>query len=222
MNGLPDFRKPDRYKASSYRSYNSKMPARYDTSIWMKVCQAALWDRTIIAELGRPVDGALRILDVGCATGRLLERLAEAGATHLCGADLAPRILGVASEKLSRIGAAVDLRVADAEDRLPWDDGLFDIVTLVGVLHHFFRPGDALAEIRRVLNPGGRLLVIDPSIFPALAPADQRDPSVGPARRRLPVLLACRDRQGMSGCCQARLSRRSRRSVAPSSAGHGS
>lgn len=65
---------------------------------------------------------------------------------------------------------------ADADDLLPWDDDFFDAVTLTGVLHHFFRPRDALAEIRRVLRPGGRLLVIDPCFFP-------------PARQVLNVVL---------------------------------
>jgi len=163
MVELPPFRKPDRYKASSYRSYNFKMPSRYDTCIWTK--SAPLMDRIIVQELG-PHISSLRILDVGCATGRLLERLAEAGATQLFGIDLAPRILEVAAEKLSKTGTLVDLRTADAEDCLPWDDESFDAVTLTGALHHFFRPRDALAEIRRVLRPGGRLLIIDPCFFP--------------------------------------------------------
>jgi ubiquinone/menaquinone biosynthesis C-methylase UbiE len=165
MVELPAFRKHDRYKASSYRSYNFKMPSRYDTCIWMKVCQTALWDRTLVQELGPDVR-PLRILDVGCATGRLLKRLAEAGATELFGVDLAPRILEVAREKVSGTGASVELRAADAEDSLPWDDDSFDAVTLTGVLHHFFRPRDALAEVRRVLRPRGRLLIVDPCFFP--------------------------------------------------------
>jgi SAM-dependent methyltransferase len=163
MVELPAFRKYDRYKASSYRSYNFKMPSRYDTCIWVKFCPR--WDRTILQELRADLR-SLRILDVGCATGRLLERLAKAGATQLYGVDLAPRILEVAAEKLAKTGSSVDLRTADAEDRLPWDDESFDAVTLTGVLHHFFRPMDALTEVRRVLRPGGRLLVIDPCFFP--------------------------------------------------------
>jgi ubiquinone/menaquinone biosynthesis C-methylase UbiE len=166
MTERPAFRKHDRYKASSYRSYNFRMASRYDTCLWMRFCQTALWDRTLVQELGpRPRIGSLRILDVGCATGRLLERLARAGALQLFGTDLAPRILDVAAEKLSKTGIQVDLRAADAEDRLPWEGDFFDVVTLTGVLHHFFRPKDALAEIRRVLRPGGRLLIIDPSFF---------------------------------------------------------
>ncbi len=163
MVDLPSFRKPDRYKASSYRSYNFKMPSRYDTCIWTKY--APLMDQFVVQELG-PHISSLRILDVGCATGRLLERLAEAGATQLFGVNLAPRILEVAAEKLSKTGTVVDLRTADAEDCLPWDDESFDAVTLTGALHHFFRPRDALAEIRRVLRHGGRLLIIDPCFFP--------------------------------------------------------
>lgn len=160
----PSFRKPDRYKASSYRSYNSKMLSRYDTCFWNRFCQTALWDRIIVDELGPPIH-SLRILDVGCATGRLLKHLAKAGARQLCGADLAPRILEVAGEKLAQIGIPGDLRVADAEDCLPWDAADFDVVTLTGVLHHFYRPKDALDEVRRVLRSGGRLLIIDPCFF---------------------------------------------------------
>jgi ubiquinone/menaquinone biosynthesis C-methylase UbiE len=165
MVDVPVFRKPDRYKASSYRRYNFKMPSCYDTCIWVRF--TPLWDRTIVQALG-PHIGSLRILDVGCATGRLLEQLAASGATQLFGVDLAPRILEVAAARLSKAGTSAELRTADAEDHLPWDDESFDVVTLTGVLHHFFRARDALAEVRRVLRPGGRLLIIDPCFFPPL------------------------------------------------------
>lgn len=165
MDEMPRFRKHDRYKASSYRSYNYKMPLRYDTCIWMKFCQTALWDRTIVRELC-PNPSTLRILDVGCATGRLLEKLAEAGAIQLFGVDLAPRILEVARKRLSKKRTAAELRTADVEDSLPWRGDFFDAVTLTGVLHHFFRPRDALAEVHRVLRPGCRVFIIDPCFFP--------------------------------------------------------
>ncbi len=163
MHDLPVFRKPDRYKASSYRSYNFKMPSCYDTMIWTR--EAERWNRLLLDQLGTEI-GSLEIVDVGCATGRLLEAMGRAGATRLSGIDLAPRILDVAAERLARAGIAARLCVADAEDRLPWDDGSFDLVTMTAVFHHFFRPGDALVEIRRVLRPGGRLLLLDPCFFP--------------------------------------------------------
>jgi ubiquinone/menaquinone biosynthesis C-methylase UbiE len=162
MDETPVFRKHDRYKASSYRSYNSKMPGRYDAAYFQKLCQLPLWHRTVVQAL-RPQIESTRILDVGCGTGSLLVDLALSGATSLAGVDLAPKILAVAREKLSTAHAKADLRSADAEDPLPWPDASFDVATLTGVLHHFYRPRDALREIDRILRPGGRLLVVDPS-----------------------------------------------------------
>ena len=164
MLDLTDLRKPDRYKASSYRTYNAWAPERYDSSLWMTFCQTALWDRTVVAVLASGIE-SLAILDVGCATGRLLSHLADAGATHLCGVDLAPNIVEAARAKLAMQGVEAELHAADAEDALPWAEKSFDVVTLTGVLHHFYRPDDALQEIRRVLRSGGRLLVVDPQFF---------------------------------------------------------
>ncbi|MGB2986009.1 MAG: methyltransferase domain-containing protein [Phycisphaerae bacterium] len=167
MPDIPLFQKSDRYKVSSYRAYNFKLPDRYDSSFWMSFCQTKLWDDAVQAELGVEVR-SLRILDVGCATGRLLSSLAQAGAENLAGVDLAPRILDVARRKLADRRVEVDLRAADAEDALPWPSESFDLATLTGVLHHFYRPHDALQEVHRVLRTGGRLLVIDPDFFPPL------------------------------------------------------
>jgi ubiquinone/menaquinone biosynthesis C-methylase UbiE len=161
MRHVPDFAKPDRYKASSYRAYNYTLPERYDTCFWMRFCQVSRWDEAIRAEIGPEIESA-RILDVGCATGRLLDYLARAGAKDLAGVDLAPRIVDMAREKLANLDVEADLRCADAEDQMPWPSGCFDVALLTGVLHHFYRPQDALREIRRVLRPAGRLLIVDP------------------------------------------------------------
>ncbi len=161
MSESPTFRKPDRYKSSSYRSYNFRMPSRYDSAYFVKLCQLPLWHRTVVEALGPDIQDA-DILDVGCGTGSLLADLARSGATSLAGVDLAPNILDVARGKLAASGARADLRVADAEEPLPWDAESFDVVTLTGALHHFYRPHDVLAEIHRVLRRGGQLLVVDP------------------------------------------------------------
>lgn len=158
------FGKPDRYKSSSYRSYNFKMPARYDSAYFIGFCQVPLWHRTILEELEADLP-SVDLLDVGCGTGTLLLDLARAGAASLAGVDLAPKILDVARAKLSATETQADLRAADAEERLPWPSESFDVATLTGALHHFYRPHDVLAEIHRVLRPGGDLLVVDPCFF---------------------------------------------------------
>ena len=122
-------------------------------------------DDFVLDVIGHSV-ASLSILDVGCATGRLLERLAEAGARKLAGSDLAPRILEVARRKLTRFDIKPDLRDADAETLLPWAADTFDIVVLTGVVHHFSRPESALREIKRVLRPGGALIIADACFFP--------------------------------------------------------
>ncbi len=156
----PHFSKPDRYKLDSYRTYNFKWPETYDSCFALRFFRVTRWDGCVIAQL-LPALTTLDILDVGCATGRLLAALADAGAKNLSGTDLAPRILQVAQRKLDARGASANLRPADAEDRIPWSDASFDVVTLTGVFHHLMRPRDALVEIARVLRPTGRLLLVD-------------------------------------------------------------
>jgi ubiquinone/menaquinone biosynthesis C-methylase UbiE len=164
MTEEPKFRKRDRYKSSSYHAYNTKMPGYYDSAYFVWFFQLALWHRTVVEELHYQVS-TLDILDVGCGTGSLLAELAKSGATSLSGVDLAQGILNDARKKLTELNVNADLREADVEDSIPWDDGTFDIVTLTGALHHFYRPQDALSEIYRVLRPGGHILVVDACYF---------------------------------------------------------
>jgi len=154
----------DRYKASSFRAYNDKLPFRYDASLAVRFFRPSTMDDFVLEALGQDVASSA-ILDVGCATGRLLERLAEAGARSLAGSDLAPRILDVAREKLARLEFDCDLRPADAEASLPWPAETFDAVVLTGVVHHFSNPQDAFREIGRVLRPAGRLIIADACFF---------------------------------------------------------
>jgi len=161
MHKIPEFRRNDRYKRSSYRAYNWKMPPIYDSCIWMKLGKIDLLDETVLREISSD-DFSIRILDVGCATGRLLYKLAKHGYTNLSGVDLAPRIIEVARKKLSNFKVNLNLKTADSEDNLPWPGNSFDIITLTGVIHHFYRLNDALKEAYRVLDKQGKLIIWDP------------------------------------------------------------
>jgi SAM-dependent methyltransferase len=120
-----------------------------------------------------PADaGAL--LDVGCNVGELLGHCrALRPALRLAGVDMN-------ADAVARARAAVpdaDVRAAGAE-RLPFDDAAFDCVTCIEVLEHVPAPRrrDALAEMRRVLRPGGRLVLRVPhdGLFAWLDPGNLR------------------------------------------------
>ena len=96
-----------------------------------------------------------RILDAGCGSGPLFAALRDRGAI-VTGFDKSAGMLELARR---RLGDGADLRVADLGSPLPFPDDTFDDVTASLVLHYLEDWGPALAELRRVLKPGGRLIV---------------------------------------------------------------
>jgi ubiquinone/menaquinone biosynthesis C-methylase UbiE len=99
-----------------------------------------------------------RVLDVGCGNGYLLSHFARAGA-ETTGVDLTTRGVALSAERFRLEGLPGRFVQANAE-QLPFVDGQFDLVLSMGVLHHTPKTEAAVAEIRRVLRPGGRLLVM--------------------------------------------------------------
>lgn len=97
----------------------------------------------------------LQVLDAGCGSGPLSLALRERGA-EVVGFDASARMLDLAR---GRLGAEADLRVHDLAEPLPYTDAAFDLVTASLVLHYLEDWSGPLAELRRVLRPGGRLLV---------------------------------------------------------------
>jgi ubiquinone/menaquinone biosynthesis C-methylase UbiE len=93
-----------------------------------------------------------RVLDAGCGSGPLFEDLRANGAL-VTGFDSSPAMLALARE---RLGEDADLQVADLSRPLPYVDGAFDDVVVSLVLHYFRDWAAPLAELRRVLRPGGR------------------------------------------------------------------
>ena len=98
-----------------------------------------------------------RLVDVGTGTGRMLA-LFGAQAAHATGIDRSPEMLRLARGKLN--GAAYDLRQGDI-GALPLDDASADTVILHQVLHYLPAPEAAIAELARILAPGGRVLIVD-------------------------------------------------------------
>jgi ubiquinone/menaquinone biosynthesis C-methylase UbiE len=97
-----------------------------------------------------------RVLDVGCGPGHLARELAAAVGPngHICGADVSEHMLSLAGE------SDVELVHFDGT-RLPFDDEAFDAAVATQVYEFVEWLAEALAELDRVLRPGGRVLILD-------------------------------------------------------------
>ncbi|PPK62201.1 class I SAM-dependent methyltransferase [Actinokineospora auranticolor] len=115
----------------------------------------AYYARPAIVDLAGDVAGR-RILDAGCGAGPVSAALRERGAV-VAGFDRSAKMVELARQ---RLGADTDLRVADIGEPLPYPDGAFDDAVAALVLHYLEDWTGPLAELRRVLKPGGRLIVV--------------------------------------------------------------
>jgi ubiquinone/menaquinone biosynthesis C-methylase UbiE len=102
------------------------------------------------------------VLDLACGTANLLPRLEEWGARvrRYTGVDVSREMLRAARPRLVASSIPATLEAADAA-ALPFPAARFDTVVSASALHDFAEPERALAEVRRVLRPGGRLLLLD-------------------------------------------------------------
>jgi SAM-dependent methyltransferase len=98
------------------------------------------------------------VLEVGCGAGIDLLRFARGGA-RVTGVDLAETAVELAKQAFAHESLAADLRVVDAT-RLPFEDHSFDLVYGHGVLQYAADPEGIVAEMKRVLRPGGQAIVM--------------------------------------------------------------
>ncbi|WP_191246376.1 class I SAM-dependent methyltransferase [Amycolatopsis deserti] len=110
--------------------------------------------RPAVLDLAGDVAGR-RILDAGCGAGALHAALRERGAI-VTGVDSSAKMLELARK---RLGDDADLHLADVGSTLPFPDKSFDDIVACLLLHYLEDWTAPLAELRRVLEPGGRLIV---------------------------------------------------------------
>ena len=128
-------------------------------SLW----QDQSWRRFAVRKAQvRPTDIAL---DVACGTGDISQALAKAGAAKVVGLDFTFEMLEIARHKAGKLRAAdrperITYIQGDAQD-LPLANGSVDIVTIAFGIRNVLKPEAAIAEFRRVLRPGGRLVILE-------------------------------------------------------------
>lgn len=103
---------------------------------------------------------ATRFLDIGCGDGQLTASAGEAvSADEIHGVDLNPEMIQLAQEK-----GVLAVRADLDREPLPYPSNFFDLALASEVIEHIYDPGSLLAEVRRVLVPGGKFIVTTPNL----------------------------------------------------------
>jgi len=101
------------------------------------------------------LDSDDRFLDLGCGLGAALEHAATTGA-RTAGIDPSPSMVERAADRVPR----AEVRLGSAES-IPFEDDAFTATLAVATYHHWADPETGVKEVRRVLGPGGRLLIVE-------------------------------------------------------------
>jgi ubiquinone/menaquinone biosynthesis C-methylase UbiE len=139
----------------------SRWSRTYDRSIlqWLLFAPShrVLINRIRDSASNRPI----KVLDVGCGTGVLASKIrANLARAEVYGVDLVSDMLAKGAARW-RLHEAHVLPVQGDSERLPFASESFDVVTCANSFHHYPRQDRAVAEMKRVLKPGGRLMIID-------------------------------------------------------------
>lgn len=126
--------------------------------IWDRMREELFGDRFHLAALAALAEGSWVVGDLGCGTGQVCLALAPF-VDSVIGVDTAAAMLEAARQRLEDV-QNVELRKGELE-ALPIDDARLDAATMMLVLHHVPAPERAMAEVARVLKPGGRLILVD-------------------------------------------------------------
>jgi SAM-dependent methyltransferase len=134
-------------------------PSRYDDELWELVPEELGPPAPELVELVRSLGRVERALDLGCGDGRLT---AELDASELSAADVSAVALARARPRLPK----ARIVALEVDSPLPFEDGEFQLVLCAETIEHVRDVQLFLSEIRRVLRPGGELVLTTPANLP--------------------------------------------------------
>jgi len=115
--------------------------------------------------LGEELGRVGRYLDIGCGTGTAVVNLSLSDRiTEAHGSDISIGMLRVCRKNARAAGGGVTLTQSDAQS-LPYQDESFDFITCHAILHHVPHPEQVVREVHRLLKPGGRALMFEPTRY---------------------------------------------------------
>ncbi|MDR9898760.1 class I SAM-dependent methyltransferase [Aetokthonos hydrillicola Thurmond2011] len=119
--------------------------------------------RPVVLEMCEPVAG-LRVLDLGCGEGYCSRELSRRGAAQVYGIDISENMIAAASEQELKDGLGIHYEVGNATNLKQFGDREIDLVISVFVFSYLTiaQTQESMAEVRRVLSPGGRFLLCIP------------------------------------------------------------
>ena len=122
-------------------------------SVWRPTDDGLDPETEALRAIDRALVGDARVLEVGCGTGAMAQRIHELPGVTLVATDFSPRFVELTAAR------GVDARQADI-CYLPFDDASFDVVFAGWMLYHVRDIERALNEVRRVLRPGGTFVAV--------------------------------------------------------------
>lgn len=139
-------------RAAVRRQYATEANLETRRSVWQPTADGR--DPVEVAAAVVRASGPRAVLEVGCGTGAFAERMtADNPEATVIATDQSTRFVELTA------GRGVDARLADVQD-LPFADDSFDLVAALWMLYHVPDLDRGLAEVRRVLRPGGRFLAV--------------------------------------------------------------
>ena len=118
-----------------------------------------LWRWRFVRRLAKKLPEKAAVLDLACGTGDLTKALSNTG-FHVTGLDISSEMMAIGREKCRYLSPKPNFVLGSAE-QIPFPDASFDAVTIAFGLRNFDHRAQCLAEIYRVLKPGGRLAVLE-------------------------------------------------------------